>query len=246
MSAPATEGAAATALRSVLTRVQQAAERCGRSPEQVRVVAVSKTKPVSLIRQVYDVGHRCFGENYVQEIVEKAPQLPSDIEWHFIGNLQSNKVKSLLAGVPNLDMVETVDDEKIANHLDRMVASLGRKPLKVLVQVNTSGEESKFGVDPSYCVQLVKHVKLGCPNLIFSGLMTIGMLDYSSTPENFKTLSDCRTEVCKELGIPEEQCELSMGMSTDFEQAIEMGSTNVRIGLTIFGAREYQKKDKSQ
>ncbi|XP_064968605.1 uncharacterized protein LOC135614791 isoform X7 [Musa acuminata AAA Group] len=213
MSAPATEGAAATALRSVLTRAQQAAERCGRSPEQVRVVAVSKTKPVSVIRQVYDVGHRCFGENYVQEIVEKAPQLPSDIEWHFIGNLQSNKVKSLLAGVPNLDMVESVDDEKIANHLDRMVASLGRKPLKVLVQVNTSGEESKFGVDPSYCVQLVKHVKLGCPNLIFAGLMTIGMLDYSSTPENFE---------------------------------IEMGSTNVRIGSTIFGAREYLKKDKSQ
>ncbi|XP_065012127.1 uncharacterized protein LOC135641057 isoform X1 [Musa acuminata AAA Group] len=246
MSAPATEGAAATALRSVLTRAQQAAERCGRSPEQVRVVAVSKTKTVSLIRQVYDVGHRCFGENYVQEIVEKAPQLPSDIEWHFIGNLQSNKVKSLLAGVPNLDMVESVDDEKIANHLDRMVASLGRKPLKVLVQVNTSGEDSKFGVDPSYCVQLVKHVKLGCPNLIFAGLMTIGMLDYSSTPENFETLSNCRTEVCKELGIPEEQCELSMGMSADFEQAIEMGSTNVRIGSTIFGAREYLKKDKSQ
>ncbi|KAJ8476536.1 hypothetical protein OPV22_020263 [Ensete ventricosum] len=220
MSTPATEGAAATALRSVLTRAQQAAERCGRSPEQVRVVAVSKTKPVSLICQVYDFGHRCFGENYVQEIVEKAPQLPSDIEWHLVSNLQSNKVKSLLAGVPNLDMVESVDDEKIANYLDRMVASLGRKPLKVLVQVNTSGEESKFGVDPSYCVQLVKHVKLGCPNLIFSGLMTIGMLDYSSTPENFKTLSNCRTEVCKELGIPEVQCELSIGMSADFEQAV--------------------------
>ncbi|RWV90217.1 hypothetical protein BHE74_00050219 [Ensete ventricosum] len=145
---------------------------------------------------------------------------------------------------------------------------------------------AKFGVDPSYCVQLVKHVKLGCPNLIFSGLMTIGMLDYSSTPENFKvmffqatillqllstflltvifvreqTLSNCRTEVCKELGIPEVQCELSIGMSADFEQAvsksssmtvcvslqIEMGSTNVRIGSTIFGAREYLKKDKRQ
>ncbi|RWW35670.1 hypothetical protein BHE74_00059382, partial [Ensete ventricosum] len=133
-------------------------------------------------------------------------------------------------------------DRQIANHVDRVVASLGRKPLKVLVQVNTSGEESKFGVDPSGCVNLVRHVKLGCPNLIFSGLMTIGMLDYSSTPENFKTLSICRAEVCKELEIPEEQCELSMGMSADFEQAIEMGSTNVRIGSTIFGAREYKKE----
>ncbi|CAL9138669.1 unnamed protein product [Musa acuminata var. zebrina] len=244
MSAPAVEGSAAAAFRSVLTRVHQAAERSGRAPEQVRVVAVSKTKPASLLRQVYDAGHRCFGENYVQEIVEKAPQLPVDIEWHFIGNLQRNKVKSLLAGVPNLHMIESVDDVKIANHVDRVVASLGRKPLKVLVQVNTSGEESKFGVDPSGCVNLVRHVKLGCPNLIFSGLMTIGMLDYSSTPENFKKLSNCRAEVCKELEIPEEQCELSMGMSADFEQAIEMGSTNVRIGSTIFGVRESKKKDK--
>ncbi|KAG1330518.1 pyridoxal phosphate homeostasis protein [Cocos nucifera] len=244
MAAPAMEGAAATALRSVLSRVHQAAERSGRPGDRIRVVAVSKTKPVSLIRQVYDVGHRCFGENYVQEIVEKAPQLPADIEWHFIGHLQSNKVKSLLVNVPNLEMVESVDDEKIANHLDRMVANLGRKPLNVLVQVNTSGEESKSGVEPSGCLELAKHVKLNCPNLVFSGLMTIGMLDYSSTPENFQTLTNCRAEVCKELGIPEEQCELSMGMSADFEQAIEMGSTNVRIGSTIFGAREYPKKDK--
>ncbi|XP_018857393.2 pyridoxal phosphate homeostasis protein-like [Juglans regia] len=240
-SAAATEGVAA-ALRSVLRRAHLSAERSGRGCDRVRVVAVSKTKSVSLIRQVYDAGHRCFGENYVQELIEKAPQLPDDIEWHFIGNLQSNKAKPLLAGVPSLAMVESVDDVKIANHLDRAVASIGRKPLKVLVQVNTSGETSKFGVEPSGCVELVKHVSLSCPNLEFCGLMTIGMLDYSSTPENFKTLSNCRTEVCKALDIPEEQCELSMGMSADFEQAIEMGSTNVRVGSTIFGAREYPNK----
>ncbi|XP_034697133.1 pyridoxal phosphate homeostasis protein-like [Vitis riparia] len=242
MAASAMDGVAAAALRSVLHRVQQAAERSGRGPQQIRVVAVSKTKSVSLIREVYDSGHRCFGENYVQEIIEKAPQLPEDIEWHFIGNLQSNKVKPLLSGVPNLAVVETVDDEKIADRLDRMVATIGRKPLKVMVQVNTSGEESKSGVDPAACVELVKHVALGCPNLEFGGLMTIGMLDYTSTPENFKTLANCRSEVCKSLGITEEQCELSMGMSGDFELAIEMGSTNVRIGSTIFGAREYPKK----
>ncbi|KAJ4975253.1 hypothetical protein NE237_000359 [Protea cynaroides] len=242
MAAPAMESVAATALRSVMIRVQQAAERSGRKADQIRVVAVSKTKPVSLIRQVYDAGHRYFGENYVQEFVEKAPQLPDDIEWHFIGRLQSNKVKMLLSSVPNLAMVQGVDDEKIANHLDRGVANIRRKPLRVMVQVNTSGEESKSGVEPSGCVELVKHVKLGCPNLEFSGLMTIGMLDYTSTPQNFKTLSDCRLEVCKALGIKEEQCELSMGMSGDFEQAIEMGSTNVRIGSTIFGPREYPKK----
>ncbi|XP_022716133.1 pyridoxal phosphate homeostasis protein-like [Durio zibethinus] len=260
-SSAAVEGVAAAALRSVLQRVDQAAERSGRESLRIRMVAVSKTKPVSVIRQVYDAGHRYFGENYVQELVEKALQvllhlhksiefvnccliqrLPDDIEWHFIGNLQSNKVKPLIAGVPNLAMVETVDDEKIANHLNRAVESLGRKPLKVLVQVNTSGEESKSGVEPSGCVELAKHVSLSCPNLRFCGLMTIGMLDYTSTPENFKTLANCRSEVCKALGIPEEQCELSMGMSGDFELAIEMGSTNVRVGSTIFGAREYPKK----
>ncbi|THG03930.1 hypothetical protein TEA_008805 [Camellia sinensis var. sinensis] len=230
MAATAVEGAASTALRAVLHRVRQAAERSGRIADDVRVVAVSKTKPISLIRQVYDSGHRCFGENYVQEIIEKAPrvlslslslclELPEDIEWHFVGHLQSNKVKSLLVAVPNLAMVEGVDNVKVANQLDRVVSTIGRNPLKVLVQVNTSGEESKSGVDPSGCVELVKHVKRGCPNLEFSGLMTIGMPDYSSTPENFRLLSNCRIEVCKVIGMAENQCELSMGMSGDFEEA---------------------------
>ncbi|EEF32921.1 pyridoxal phosphate homeostasis protein [Ricinus communis] len=242
MAAPAIEGAAVTALRSVMVRVRQAAERAGRRPESVRIVAVSKTKPVSLIRHVYDAGHRCFGENYVQEVVDKAPQLPEDIEWHFIGHLQSNKVKTLLAGVPNLAMVQGVDNEKVANVLDRVVSTLGRNPLKVFVQVNTSGEASKSGIEPSSCVALAEHVKLRCPNLVLSGLMTIGMPDYTSTPENFRKLSNCRLEVCKALGMAEDHCELSMGMSGDFEQAIEMGSTNVRVGSTIFGPREYPKK----
>ncbi|KAK3017398.1 hypothetical protein RJ639_006692 [Escallonia herrerae] len=228
LAAQAVEGAAVTALRSVLHRARQAAERSGRRADDVRVVAVGKTKPSSLVRQVYDAGHRCFGENYVQEIIDKAPQ--------------SNKVKSLLAAVPNLAMVEGVGNEKIANYLDRAVSSLGRKPLKVLVQVNTSGEASKSGIEPSGCVELVKHVKLECQNLEFSGLMTIGMPDYTSTPENFRMLSSCRSEICRALGMEEHKCELSMGMSGDYEQAIELGSTNVRIGSTIFGPREYPKK----
>ncbi|KAG5578885.1 hypothetical protein H5410_049512 [Solanum commersonii] len=242
MAAPAAEGLAVTALRSVIHRVRQAAERSGRRADDVRVVAVSKTKPISLITQVYEAGHRCFGENYVQEIIQKAPELPEDIEWHYIGHLQSNKAKQLLTAVPNLAMVHGVDNKKLANYLDRAVSSIGRQPLKVLVQVNTSGEESKSGVDPSNCIELAKHVKLDCPNLEFSGLMTIGQPDYTSTPENFKTLLNCRTEVCKVLGMAESRCELSMGMSSDFELAIEMGSTNVRIGSTIFGPREYPKR----
>ncbi|GAB2230595.1 hypothetical protein Droror1_Dr00014871 [Drosera rotundifolia] len=167
--------AAMTALRSVLHRVRTAGERSGRDPNHIRVIALSKTKPVTLIRGVYDAGYRCFGENYVQEIVEKANKLPEDVEWHFIGHLQTNKVKILL---------------------------------------------SKSGVDPSDCVALTKHVKMGCPKYLeFCGLMTIGMPDYTSTPEDYKTLLNCRTAVCKAVGIPEEHCELSMGMSGDFELA---------------------------
>ncbi|CAN1189272.1 Pyridoxal phosphate homeostasis protein [Linum perenne] len=118
MAAPAAAieaGVVTAAFRSVLLRVRQAAEKAGTSPDRVRVVAVSKTKPVSLIRELYDVGHRRFGENYVQEIVDKASKLPDDIEWHFIGHLQTNKVKTLLNGVPNLNTVEGVDNEKVCS-----------------------------------------------------------------------------------------------------------------------------------
>ncbi|CAK9193538.1 unnamed protein product [Sphagnum troendelagicum] len=157
---------------NLMQRVQQACDHAHRPASQVRVVAVSKTKPVSMIQEVYDGGHRHFGENYVQEFLEKAPQLPADIQWHFVGHLQSNKAKVL-----------------VANHLDRAVSGVGRQPLRVLVQVNTSGEESKSGVEPSECVHLAKHVKQDCSNLLFSGLMAISMRDYTSTPENLHVIS---------------------------------------------------------
>ncbi|CAM6128774.1 unnamed protein product [Calypogeia fissa] len=242
MAASAEESSAAIALQNVLQRVQSAVESASRPASNVRVLAVSKTKPTSAIKEVYDAGHRHFGENYVQEITEKAAELPNDIQWHFIGHLQSNKAKALVTGVPNLFMVESVDSVKVANHLDRAVAELGRPPLRVLVQVNTSGEESKFGVEPDNCVELARHVESECPHLVFSGLMTIGMADYTSTPLNFSTLGRCREDVCKALDLSPEKYELSMGMSGDFGLAIEMGSTNVRIGSTIFGARSYPAK----
>lgn len=236
------EGTAAAALRQVLQRVQQAAEKANRTPEQVRLVAVSKTKPVAMLEEVFQAGQRHFGENYVQELLEKAPKMPAEVKWHFIGHLQSNKAKPLIAEVSNLFLVETVDSVKIANQLDKAVAGAGRSPLNVYVQVNTSGEESKFGVEPGDCVDLAKHVHTGCSNLNFSGLMTIGMADYTSTPQNFKTLTQCREAVCEELGLSIQDVELSMGMSGDFEQAIALGSTNVRVGSTIFGARDYGPK----
>lgn len=208
----------------------------------MRLVAVSKTKPPELLKEAYDAGQRVFGENYVQELVQKVPELPSDIQWHFIGVLQSNKVKTLVEGVPNLACVETVGSEKLASKLDAAAeAYRGGAPLPVYVQVNTSGEDSKSGVEPGEVVDLATHVVDHCKHLKLAGLMTIGMPDYTTRPENLKCLAECRTRVSQALQIPEDALELSMGMSGDFEQAVEMGSTNVRVGSTIFGARDYSK-----
>lgn len=241
-SSVAGESAVADALRDVAQRVQDASSKAGHA-KPARLVAVSKTKPAEAVKEAYDAGHRTFGENYVQELLDKAPELPSDIQWHFIGHLQSNKVKALVEGVPNLAMVETVDSAKLADRLDRCVAAAGRaEPLAVAVQVNTSGEESKYGVEPSEVVALAAHVAKSCPHLRLAGLMTIGMPDYSSRPENFECLSKCRDEAAAALGLSPGDLELSMGMSGDFEAAIAMGSTNVRVGSTIFGARDYSKK----
>ncbi|KAG2486133.1 hypothetical protein HYH03_015226 [Edaphochlamys debaryana] len=179
-------------------------------------------------------------------MLDKAPELPSDIRWHFIGHLQSNKVKSIVEGVPNLAMVETVDSTKLADKLNKAVEASGRAgTLDIMVQVNTSGEESKYGVDPGEAVALATHVAKNCPRLRLAGLMTIGMPDYTSRPENFVCLAQCRAQVAAALGRAEADLELSMGMSGDFEAAIGMGSTNIRVGSTIFGAREYPARPKS-
>eukprot|EP00879_Flechtneria_rotunda_P004627 GHRR01004884.1.p1 GENE.GHRR01004884.1~~GHRR01004884.1.p1 ORF type:complete len:214 (+),score=52.73 GHRR01004884.1:317-958(+) len=210
---------------------------------QPRLVAVSKTKPVAAVQEAYDAGQRAFGENYVQELLDKAPLLPADISWHFIGHLQSNKVKALLEGVPNLAMVETVDSAKLADRINRIASGLSRPhKLSVMLQVNTSGEETKYGCEPSECMQLAKHIANNCRALHLAGLMTIGMPDYSSRPECFLCLAECRDNVAQALGLNPQDLELSMGMSGDFEQAIQMGSTNIRVGSTIFGARDYSKQ----
>jgi len=232
----------AKSLGEVLSRVAAATKRAGRA-KPPRLVAVSKTKPKELLQEAYDAGQRVFGENYVQELVEKAPELPDDIQWHFIGHLQSNKANQILKKVPNLYAVETVDSTKIADALNRAVENAEwKRRLNVYVQVNTSAEESKFGVEPEGCVDLCTYVNSECSNLQFSGLMTIGMPDYTSRPENFQCLQDCRAKVAAALGVEEETLELSMGMSGDFEAAIESGSTNIRVGSTIFGARDYSNK----
>ncbi len=213
-----------------------------------RLVAVSKFKSVEHIRTAYDVGQRVFGENYVQELVEKAPQLPSDIEWHMIGHVTTSNAKNVLK-VPNLSVVEAVDSEKLAKKLHDLLQPENekleaekkeRRVVKVFVQVNTSGEESKFGVEPSDAVNLCRFVNEQCGNLKLSGLMTIGKLK-GDPADDFKQLVDVRTQVSQALQIPLVKLELSMGMSGDYESAMRLGATNIRIGSTIFGARESKK-----
>ncbi|XP_059942037.1 pyridoxal phosphate homeostasis protein isoform X3 [Mesoplodon densirostris] len=217
---------------------------------QPRLVAVSKTKPADMVIEAYSHGQRTFGENYVQELLEKAsnPKILSscpEIKWHFIGHLQKQNVNKLMA-VPNLFMLETVDSVKLADKVNSAWQKKGSpERLKVMVQINTSGEESKHGLPPAETVAVVEHVNAKCPSLEFVGLMTIGSLghDLSQGPNpDFQVLLSLREELCRKLSIPTDQVELSMGMSVDFQHAIEVGSTNVRIGSTIFGERDYSKK----
>ncbi|KAM6331559.1 pyridoxal phosphate homeostasis protein isoform 1-T1 [Alca torda] len=250
------------ALRAVTEQVQQAAARRpqGLPAVQPRLVAVSKTKPAEMVIDAYSHGQRSFGENYVQELLEKASDsriLSScpEIKWHFIGHLQKSNVNKLIElpsacvfcpAVPNLFMLETVDSMKLADRVNSSWQKKGSpQKLKVMVQVNTSGEDSKHGLPPGDTTAAVEHVINKCPSLEFVGLMTIGSIghDLSKGPNpDFQMLLSLRQEVCEKLNLPIEKVELSMGMSTDFQHAIEVGSTNVRIGSTIFGERDYSNK----
>ncbi|OSS53715.1 hypothetical protein B5807_00471 [Epicoccum nigrum] len=224
--------------------------------QKVRLIAVSKLKPANDILALHQPPNPLqthFGENYVQELVEKSKLLPRSIRWHMIGGLQSNKCKQLAEQIPNLWCVSSVDSEKKANELEKGRRALLEKDdaaekLRVMVQVNTSGEEAKSGVEPADATALCRHIVDKCPHLELFGLMTIGAIARSkaTTPENenedFVCLRDTRDRVAEELGWEKSKLELSMGMSADFEGAIKAGSDEVRVGSDIFGERP-QKKD---
>ncbi|EKX55033.1 hypothetical protein GUITHDRAFT_63073 [Guillardia theta CCMP2712] len=202
------------------------------------LVAVSKFQPVETILEAYQAGQRMFGENYVQEIVSKAPSLPEDIQWHFIGMLQSNKAKQLVSGVKNLEVVESVHSAKTATALNNACMSAERRsPLKIYIQVLTSGEESKSGCLPEEVIEIAQHVKSHCPALELKGLMTIGKLGDPNPEPYFALLRECRKKLAESLQMEETDLHLSMGMSGDFEKAIAAGSTSVRVGTSIFGER---------
>ena len=244
MSSTTTAETVAANLGTIRDQVAKLTRDAGRD-KAPRLLAVSKTKPVELLMACYAAGQRRFGENYVQELVDKQKEMPADIEWHFIGHLQSNKAK-MVARLPNIAMVESVDSAKLADQLNkgRVNAQLDPNPglLNVMVQVNTSGEESKAGVEPDDVVALCKHVVDNCDALKLAGLMTIGAPDTSETPPCLVLLAKLREQVASELTLAVDDLELSMGMSGDMAAAIRLGSTNVRVGSAIFGAREYPAK----
>jgi pyridoxal phosphate enzyme (YggS family) len=160
--------------RIVQERAATASSNAGRS-SSVRLVAVSKTKPAENIKELYDAGFRSFGENYFQELVEKAQALPTDIQWHFIGHLQSSKASKLIKEVPNLAVLETVDSAKLAGKLNSACEAAGRGSLDVFLQVDTSGEDTKSGVtEGAELESLLRYVQEQCPRLTIRGLMTIG------------------------------------------------------------------------
>ena len=216
-------------------------------PPQVRLIAVSKLKPardILALTQHPTTPHLDFGENYAQELTAKAALLPASIRWHMVGALQTNKCQPLAARVPNLFAVSSVDSTRKADALQAGRAAGTADPavpLRVHVQVNTSGEPGKSGCAPGADVAaLCRHVRDRCPRLRLAGLMTIGALARSreagQVNADFVCLRETRDRVVEELGW-EGELELSMGMSADFEEAIRQGSDEVRVGTAIFGER---------
>jgi pyridoxal phosphate enzyme (YggS family) len=221
-------------LAAVRRRIEVACDATGRDPASVRLVAVSKTRRAAEIEAAYRAGQRDFAENRVQELVSKAADLAglADLRWSMIGHVQTNKAADVAA---TSDEVQSLDSLRLARALDRRLADLDRT-LRVLVQVNTSGEESKTGLAPDEVLGFVRELET-CPQLKPYGLMTIAA--NSTDPERvsgcFRTLADLRGQVQDLTGRA--WPELSMGMSGDLEIAIAAGSTCVRVGTAIFGSR---------
>jgi hypothetical protein len=222
-------------LEHIRGRIDAACERCGRNPDSVRLVAVSKTKPAAMIEEAAAAGQTLFGESYVQDFLGKIEDVRSSVEWHFIGALQTNKVKYLRGKV---GLIHSVDRLSLAREIDSQWGKLGRGA-EILIQANLGGEESKSGADEKSLATLVRQVA-ALPHLRIRGLMTLP--PWLENPEEvrpyFRRLRELSEEISA-LGLPSvEMAELSMGMSHDFEVAIEEGATLVRVGTAIFGERE--------
>ena len=223
----------------IVDKKNSTAQKFGRNPNDIEIIAVSKTHPSETIKDSFESGLFIFGENYVQELVEKQSDL-KDLgikpEWHFIGHLQTNKVKYIAQFI---SMIHSVDSVKLANEINKQ-AAIFKTNIKILLQINTSAEASKSGADAEDVVQIAKEILL-LPNVELLGLMTIGTFsdDENIIRREFRLLKKTLELINSELNLSLK--ELSMGMSHDFEIAIEEGSTMVRVGTAIFGDRDYTR-----
>ncbi len=223
-------------IREIREKIAEAALRSGREPSEVRLMAVTKTVDDDRIREAIDAGVDLMGENYIQEAKRKIEKMDADVKWHMIGHLQSNKAKY---AVRLFDMVHSVDRMALAVELDKRSAVAGCVT-DILVEVNVSGEESKNGISPDEAPDLIRQISL-LDNLLIRGLMT--MPPWFDDPDDarpfFVALRELRDKIIAEDIKGVEMRELSMGMSGDYVVAIEEGSTIVRLGTAIFGARVY-------
>lgn len=223
-------------LDTVKERMENACKGCGREPSEVKLIAVSKTKPLSALQQAYDCGCRDFGENKVQELVDKYEAMPKDIRWHMIGHLQRNKVKYI---VDKVFLIHSVDSLRLAQEIEKEAAKR-EITANVLVEVNVAGEESKFGTTcEEACLLVEKIAKL--PHVRVRGLMTIApyVEDSEENRPYFAKLKQIYVDIIHKNIDNVFMEELSMGMTGDYEVAITEGATYVRVGTGIFGEREY-------
>lgn len=225
-------------LNEVEQNIQQACDKVSRSREDVTLIAVSKTKPISVLQEAYNLGVRVFGENKVQELTEKYEALPKDIHWHMIGHLQRNKVKYI---VGNVTMIHSVDSLRLAEEISKESV---KKDVctEILIEVNVAGEENKFGFTPENVFpELEKMAAL--PNIKIRGLMTSA--PFVENPEEnrkyFRQLKQLSVDINAKNIDNIYMDTLSMGMTNDYVVAVEEGATMVRVGTAIFGARNYNK-----
>ena len=223
-------------LQEVEKRIQAACDRAGRKREEVMLIAVSKTKPVETLQEAYDLGVRIFGENKVQELTAKYEALPKDIHWHMIGHLQTNKVKYI---IDKAELIHSVDSLKLAETIEKEAAKHDLIA-DILVEVNVAEEESKFGMKMEEVIPFVEKVS-AFPHVRVRGLMTIA--PFVEDPEEnrsiFADLHKLYIDIKKKNHDNDTVSVLSMGMTNDYEVAIEEGATMVRVGTGIFGARNY-------
>lgn len=228
-------------LKNVRRTIDDACVRAGREPDEVTLIAVSKTKPLEMLREAYDAGARDFGENKVQELMDKIPAMPLDIRWHMIGHLQRNKVKYIVGKVY---LIHSVDSLRLAEEISREAAKRS-VTVNILIEVNVAQEESKFGTTCREAEELVL-AAAALPGIRVRGLMTIA--PYTENAEEnrqyFRKLKQLSVDIMSRNADNKAVCDLhilSMGMTGDYAVAVEEGATCVRVGTGIFGARDYSQ-----